>query len=162
MHTTHTHTRISSLYFVVMRLLRQIFSSKSHRRAFEIQTNIGCTSRVSDLVGLGWESENLCFCQFLKWGRCHLFQRPHLAHHCLRKIVRMGGMHQLLSFLFIPLLSVTLCGMMQKEGTHKYLWLSLLWDFAFNWPSLTVGILDRRPPGSGTRLALNMYLRLWF
>ena len=53
---------------------------------------IGCTSRVSDLVGLGWGLRICAFANFSSEADATCSRTTFGAPLCLRKIVRMGGM----------------------------------------------------------------------
>ena len=91
-HTTHTHTHthhISRLYFV-MRLLRQIVH-QNHTRGLLKYKLIDCTSRASDLVGLGWDLRICAFAKFSSEADATCSRTTFGTPLCLRKIIRMGG-----------------------------------------------------------------------
>ena len=109
-------------------------------------------------------SENLCFCQFLKWGWCHLF-KDHIWRTTLPEKNSKNGRN---ASSFSLSYSFPCCQWLCVEWCRKKELINTC-DSAFceislsTWPSLTVGILDPEAlQGQGPRLALNIYLRLWF
>ena len=163
-YTPHTHTHTPHFQAILCDEASQTdCSSKSHQRAFEIQIDrLHLQSFWSGRSRVG--SENLCFCQVLKWGWCHLF-KDHIWHTTLPEENNKNGRN---TSSFSLSYSFPCCQWLCVEWRRKKELIntcdSALCEISLStWPSLNVGILDPEAlQGQGPSLALNIYLRLWF